>query len=370
MKINILKDPMAEMPYTEVEKLAQKGAVVREICPEFVGESVLADLEPTFLKGEEIGRWCMGEAEDKHLIPNGYVGDPAGSVYVKSRLRAVDEADRKGYQELDTNSLCAKDMCGNGEKMNYFIEGIQGAGKSTLLQKLSEKLPAAGVYREGDYSPVDLAWCAYVTEEQYAGILEKYAPIADEIKKNTVPEGAHKVISYTRVLTDIPGFHKDLEQYEIYNGNRDRAAFEQIVLQRFQNWEGENQIFECAFFQNIVENEMLFFCLSDEEIMDFYRRVRKALSAKRFTVLYLEVADIAEGIGTIRRERSDEAGNELWFPLMVRYLEESPYGKQNGLAGMEGLVAHLARRQALELRILRELFPQESRVMKAKGDEV
>lgn len=55
---------------------------------------------------------------------------------------------------------------------------------------------------------------------------------------------------------------------------------------------------------------------------------------------------------------------------MVRYLEESPYGKQTGLAGMDGLVVHLARRQALELRILRELFPQESRVMKAKGDEV
>lgn len=52
---------------------------------------------------------------------------------------------------------------------------------------------------------------------------------------------------------------------------------------------------------------------------------------------------------------------------MVRYLEESPYGKQTGLAGMDGLVVHLARRQALELRILRELFPQERRVMKAKG---
>ena len=254
--------------------------------------------------------------------------------------------------------------------MNYFIEGIQGAGKSTLLQKLSKKFPTAGVYHEGDYSPVDLAWCAYVTEKQYAWILEKYAPIEDEIKKNTVPEGAYKVISYTRVLTDIPGFHKDLERYEIYNGNRDRAAFEQIVLQRFRNWEGEDQIFECAFFQNIVENEMLFFCLSDEEIMDFYRRVREVLSAKRFTVLYLEVADIAAGIEVIRRERSDEAGNELWFPMMVRYLEESPYGKQAGLAGMEGLIAHLARRQTLELRILRELFPQESRVMKAKGDEV
>lgn len=55
---------------------------------------------------------------------------------------------------------------------------------------------------------------------------------------------------------------------------------------------------------------------------------------------------------------------------MVRYLEESPYGKQTGLAGMVGLVVYLARRQALELRILRELFLQERRVMKAKGDEV
>lgn len=115
MKINILKDPMAEMPYTEVEKLAQKGAVVREICPEFVGESVLADLEPTFLKGEEIGRWCMGEAEDKHLIPNGYVGDPAGSVYVKSRLRAVDELIAKDIRNL-IQTRCAQKTCAEMEK--------------------------------------------------------------------------------------------------------------------------------------------------------------------------------------------------------------------------------------------------------------
>ncbi len=115
MKINILKDTMAEMPYTEVEKLAQKGAVVREICPEFVGESVLADLEPTFLKGEEIGRWCMGEAEDKHLIPNGYVGDPAGSVYVKSRLRAVDELIAKDIRNL-IQTRCAQKTCAEMEK--------------------------------------------------------------------------------------------------------------------------------------------------------------------------------------------------------------------------------------------------------------
>ena len=51
--------------------------------------------------------------------------------------------------------------------MNYFIEGIQGAGKSTLVGRLAEMLPGHRVFHEGDYSPVELAWCAYLTEEQY-----------------------------------------------------------------------------------------------------------------------------------------------------------------------------------------------------------
>lgn len=56
--------------------------------------------------------------------------------------------------------------------MNYFVEGLQGAGKSTLVQRLSERLKKHQVFREGDYSPVELTWCAYVTEGQYQDILE------------------------------------------------------------------------------------------------------------------------------------------------------------------------------------------------------
>ena len=69
--------------------------------------------------------------------------------------------------------------------MNYFIEGIQGAGKSTLVNRLAEKLPDDHLFREGDYNPVELAWCSYLTKEQYEAVLGKYAEIADEIKKNT-----------------------------------------------------------------------------------------------------------------------------------------------------------------------------------------
>ena len=34
-------------------------------------------------------------------------------------------------------------------------------------------------FPEGDYSPVELAWCAYTTQDAYLAILDKYT----EIKK-------------------------------------------------------------------------------------------------------------------------------------------------------------------------------------------
>ena len=37
--------------------------------------------------------------------------------------------------------------------------------------------------------------------------------------------------------------------------------------------------------------------------------------------------DISKEIDIIRKERSDDMGNELWFPMMIRYVEESPYGQ-------------------------------------------
>ena len=252
-------------------------------------------------------------------------------------------------------------------KRSYFVEGLQGAGKSTFVQRLSDSLRDYRVFREGDYSPVELAWCAYVTEKQYDEILTQYPSLIAEIKAKTAQEGTHRIICYTRILTDIPGFYKELEKYEIYNGNMDRESFENLILERFGSWDGEGQIFECSVFQNIIENQMLYFTMTDGEILEFYGRLKRVLGDKPYRIVYLDVEDIAGTIDIVRKERTDDKGNELWFSQIIRYIEESPYGKIHHLIGLNGLIRHLEKRRALEHRILEEVFHANSVKMKAKN---
>ena len=250
--------------------------------------------------------------------------------------------------------------------MNYFVEGLQGSGKSTMVQKLSERHTGYTAVREGEYSPVELAWCAYVDETKYREILKKYANIREEIEEKTVAEDDKRIICYTKILTDIPGFHKDLEQYEIYNGRTSYEAFKTIVLNRYQRWNTDNMIFECSIFQNTVEDMILFRCFSDDEILGFYRLVREVLEGKAYRIVYLKAEDFKGNLDVIRKERSDDQGNELWFPLMMYYFNDSPYARMHGVEGEDALMDHFKHRQALELRICQEIFPDKSTILVSK----
>ena len=255
--------------------------------------------------------------------------------------------------------------------MNYFIEGLQGSGKSTLVSKLSEKHPDFKAVREGDYSPVELAWCAYVSKDEYAEILEKYSSIEDMIREKSYEEDDHVIICYTQIITDVPGFHKDLEQYEIYNGRVDFDEFKTILTRRYSRWNGQNGIFECSLFQNTVEDMILFREASDDEILEFYKEIRKVLEDKEYHIYYLKAEDIPANIGIIRKERSDDQGKELWFPLMMGYFNECPYAVSKGLSGEQALYDHFKHRQELELRILEEVFAGKYTLLTSKeyGDD-
>lgn len=252
--------------------------------------------------------------------------------------------------------------------MNIFIEGLQGMGKSTLMEKLAQKYPIYHVYKEGDYCPIELAWCSYMTKEEYDLAMSLFAELREEIAGHTTREEEKYIVEYTKIRPAPREFYQHMEQYEIYNGRRSKEEFRNIVLKRYRTLPTDNEgnLFECAFFQNIVEDMILFQQMSDEEIVAFYRELFTLVKDKDFRLYYLYGENIEETISQISTERVDENGNQIWFQLVLEYLENSPYGKANGLRGLEGFVEHLKHRQELEMRIIQGILGNHATILPAR----
>lgn len=253
--------------------------------------------------------------------------------------------------------------------MNLFIEGLQGSGKSTLTNKLAKRYTDYPVYREGDYNPAELAWCALLTQEQYEKALIRYEYVKEDIVRHTTIENGTYIVAYTLILAENRQFYQDMEQYEIYNNRVCFSRFHDVIMRRYQMYDKRNGIFECSFFQNSIETMMLFYEMSDNAIYDFYREAFSYLKDKNFRLVYLDNENIRENILQIKRERVDEHGVECWFPLMIEYLKTSPYGKRMGYQDLDGLVEHLARRRELELGIIRDIIGTQAVILKAKSFE-
>ena len=303
----------------------------------------------------------------------------------------IDNTEKAGYSSrlllLDPGRACYPQFCDTGKgsgvcdsleavpqgarheggRMNYFVEGLQGSGKSTLTGRLERMLPGYAAVREGEYSPVELAWCACMDEAAYADILRRYAGLRTQIEAKTHEERGRRIVCYTKVETDDRGFYDDLSRYEIYNNRVPDADFKAVILERFRNWNTDQNIFECSLFQNIVEEMMLFKNASDEEIIALYRLVREALEGREYHICYLQTNDVRESLRVIRRERTDGQGNERWFAMMQEFFDASPYAVSRGIGGEEALIRHFEHRQALELRICRELFADRTTVLASKG---
>lgn len=253
---------------------------------------------------------------------------------------------------------------------NIFIEGIQGTGKSTLSRRLAKELPDYHVYHEGDISPVELAWCSYMTKEAWEEKITKYPALAEEIKAKTVIEGDYYITAYTRIMAESRAFYEDMEQYEIYNGRVDFDFFHDVIMKRYAAFSEEKCIFECSFFQNSIESMLLYYQLSDEEIIAFYQEAYDLLKDKGFQLLYLNSEQTRENILQIKKERSDKQGNEMWYPLMMNYLKESPYGKAHNYQDFDDMIAHFERRRRLELQIIQKVLKNDGLILTAKEYDV
>ena len=198
--------------------------------------------------------------------------------------------------------------------------------------------------------------------ESYIELIENAA-----LRRNTI--NALNALAQKGYNSQVPAYDyiDDVEKTVFDLSKRRRVEdFKTIVLDRYRQWNTDRMIFECSLLQNTVEDMILFRCFSDEEIIGFYRHVLKALEGKDYRIVYLNAEDISGNLAVIRKERSDENGNELWFPLMLQYFNDSPYAKKKGLEGEEALIRHFIHRRDLELRICKEIFPDRSVILPSK----
>ena len=73
----------------------------------------------------------------------------------------------------------------------------------------------------------------------------------------------------------------------------------------------EDEIFECAMFQNILENMMLYLQMQDDEILAFYRKEHEILQNNPYKILYLDVEDIVGSLEVIKKK---ELMKMVWSP--------------------------------------------------------
>ncbi|BBF43524.1 creatinine amidohydrolase [Lachnospiraceae bacterium KM106-2] len=81
---------------------AFETAIMRDLFPELVHMEKAVQMDATMLQGEQLTKWQAGKKEDRSLLPDGHVGDPAASVHITTDLIHADQAIAHGIMDYYT----------------------------------------------------------------------------------------------------------------------------------------------------------------------------------------------------------------------------------------------------------------------------
>ncbi|MHC1748622.1 MAG: hypothetical protein AB9856_09605 [Cellulosilyticaceae bacterium] len=268
-----------------------------------------------------------------------------------------------------------------GEKL-ILIEGIPGAGKTTMAHKTKEALEAKGtkvnLYTEGMSHPADMAWNALLTDEEYHIFLEackekwesskksvSLQELYRRIEKQARHEGENVILAYTKIEFPAEQYWEligDVANREIGDGRQSLEVFTNIHLKRWTNFakqaneKEEVTIFECAFLQNHICELLSVYNKSDQEIVDYLKRLISTVSVLNPTIIYLEPNSVEETIEFVARERIAPCKERKdWIDEIGDWVAHSNYGKQYGLNGKEGVINFCKERLRIDLLVLKEL---------------